>query len=88
MTKRHLNELCELLAQLDTAGEVRSFLQGLLTDKELGEIPTRLQIVKLLKKGASQREIAAQLGVGIATVTRGAKEIKSGRFKALKLDSK
>jgi TrpR family trp operon transcriptional repressor len=35
----------------------------------------------MLKKGVPQRNIAQQLGVGIATVTRGAREIKMGRFK-------
>ncbi|MCB0332808.1 MAG: helix-turn-helix domain-containing protein [Bdellovibrionales bacterium] len=84
MPKKYLNELCEIISHLQTPQEVHSFLKGILTPKELEDIPTRLQIVKLLKQGVSQREIAAQLGVGIATVTRGAKELKSGRFQAVK----
>jgi len=34
----------------------------------------------LLKAGVSQREIARRLGVGIATVTRGSREIKAGKL--------
>jgi len=58
-----------------------NFLKGIFTAQELEEIPTRLQIIKLLKKGISQQQIAQKLKVGIATVTRGSKELKMGRFK-------
>lgn len=56
------------------------FLKGILTPKEIEEISTRLSIVKMLKKGVPQHQIAKKLGVGIATVTRGSKEIKNNRF--------
>lgn len=46
---------------------------AVLTDKERAEIDNRLQIFALLQQGLPQREIAEQLGVGIATVSRGAK---------------
>jgi Trp operon repressor len=35
----------------------------------------------MLKKGISQHEIAGDLQVGVATVTRGSKELQEGRFK-------
>lgn len=57
------------------------FLNGIFTPQELIEIPTRLEIVKMLKEGIPQHKIAEELGVGIATVTRGSKELKKGRFK-------
>jgi len=60
-----------------------NFLYGILTPQELEEIPVRLQIVKLLKKGTPQHEIAQKLGVGVATVTRGSKEIAKGRFSSI-----
>lgn len=78
---KNFNELIELILRLKLRSDLKDFLIGILTPKELEEIPTRLQIVKLLKKGVSQHEIADRLGVGIATVTRGSKEIKRGRFK-------
>ena len=59
---------------------MENLLLGILTPKELAEIPQRLQIVKMLKKGISHHEIAEKLGVGVATVTRGSTEIKKGRF--------
>jgi len=59
---------------------MRDFLYGILTPKELMEIPNRLQIVKMLKKGISHHDIAGKLHVGVATVTRGSREIREGRF--------
>ncbi len=57
------------------------FLKGILTPRELEELTTRLEIVKLLKSGLPHQEIARRLKVGVATVTRGSREIKAGRFK-------
>lgn len=62
---------------------MEDFLLGILTPKELQEIPTRLSIVKMLKRGIPQHEVVERLGVGIATVTRGSKEIQKGRFKVV-----
>ena len=62
---------------------MNEFLRGLLTEGELSELLMRLQIVKKLKSGMSQQKIAKELGVGVATVTRGSKEIQKGRFTQL-----
>ncbi|TDR12973.1 Trp operon repressor [Marinomonas communis] len=51
-------------------------LNALLTPNEISEMQRRLQIFALLEEGVSQREIAKQLGVGIATVTRGSRALK------------
>lgn len=76
-----LKDLIQVFLSLKSEKEMEDFLLGILTSKELEEIPTRLQIVKMLKKGIPQHEIAEKLGVGIATVTRGSAELKKGRFK-------
>ena len=79
-SSKFLEDLIALLLSIKTEGEMRDFLQGILTPGELVEIPHRLAIVKMLKKGISQHEVAGKLGVGIATVTRGSKELQKGRF--------
>lgn len=73
-------EFIDILLKLKTKEELENFLEGILTPKEFDEIPTRLQIVKMLKKGIPQHLIAKELGIGIATVTRGSKEIQRGKF--------
>jgi TrpR family transcriptional regulator, trp operon repressor len=75
-----INELVEQLLDVKNHAEMRDFLVGLFTPKELDKLMTRLKIVKLLKKGLSQHKIAEKLKVGVATVTRGSREIKNGRF--------
>ncbi len=74
------------LTTLPSHAAVTQFLSALLTPKEIEEIANRLEIIRLLEKGKSQRDVAQQLGVGIATVTRGARVLKSGKLDGLLLD--
>jgi len=80
MTTRYFSELVDALSACKSKPELRDFLVGILTPREMQELPTRLKVVKLLKKGVSQHLIAKKLGIGIATVTRGSKELQKGRF--------
>lgn len=79
-TNTFTNELADVLVRLKNRKQMLEFLDGLLTPQELVELSQRLQIVKQLKQGIPQREIVANLGVGIATVTRGSREIQNGKF--------
>ena len=81
MSARFLNEFTSLILDTKDRNELVDFFKGILTPKELEEIPVRLQIIKMLKAGVPQHEIARKLGVGIATVTRGSKEVQKGKFK-------
>lgn len=76
-----ISVLVQTLLQAKTEKEMENLLYGLLTPKEVDEFAQRVEIVRLLKKGTAQHTIAEKLGVGVATVTRGAKEIKEGNFK-------
>lgn len=76
-----VGELVEAFLKNKTSSEMLDFLKGILTPRELEELTTRLQIVKLIKKGLPHQEIARRLEVGVATVTRGSRELHLGRFK-------
>lgn len=76
-----LDDLMQTLLSLKTRDEMINFLEGILTPKELLEIPMRLQIIRMLKEGIPQHKIAEELKIGIATVTRGSKELQKGKFK-------
>ncbi len=80
MNIRYLEDLIKELLKVKDKKIMKNFLLGLFTQQELEEIPTRVQIVKMLKKGIPQQKIAEKLGIGVATVTRGSKEIHKGRF--------
>lgn len=75
-----LKKLTEQLLQIKSPKEMEQFLVAILTPQEIEAIPKRLEIVHLLKKGVSQRKIAEKLKTGIATVTRGSKEIRLKHF--------
>ena len=88
MNKKYYSELVELLVNIDTHSRAEDLLQGFLTPAELEQVTLRLQIVKLLKKGETHRDIAEKLGVGVATVARGASELKQGRFEYIEVESR
>ncbi len=80
MKQIYLYDLIETILKLEDGRQALDFLKGILTPKELSEVVMRLQVVSRLKKGDSQRKIAQELGIGIATVSRGSREIQQGRF--------
>lgn len=76
-----LKQLVQAFEQCKTAADIENLLQGLLTSSEVEEFARRLQIVQMVKKGIPHHDIAQTLGVGVATVSRGSKEVQLGRFK-------
>lgn len=82
--KKYFNEFVDQIILSKDKKSLGNFFAAILTPKEILEISTRLQIIKLLKSGVSQKETASKLGVGVATVTRGAKELQKGNFSDIK----
>ena len=71
------------LANCTDSSEIEKLLSALLTDKEQHDIANRIRIFDLLDRGITQREISEQLGVGIATVSRGARAAQHHDVSAL-----
>lgn len=80
MKNKSLQQLAQAFSKQKNEQQMLTFLEGILTPKEIEEFAARIEIVKMLKAGVPQREIAEKLGVGIATVTRGSKEVQNGKF--------
>jgi TrpR family trp operon transcriptional repressor len=78
------NEFIELVYSTKDHTLLEDFLIGITTPKERQEFAQRLEIVKRLAAGEAQKKIAGELGVGVATVTRGSKELSQGRFKLIR----
>jgi TrpR family trp operon transcriptional repressor len=75
-TKKHTQELIQFLLNSQTPAAMEQALRSLLTPAEFAEVTKRVQIFTMLKAGVPQRKIAEDLGVGIATVSRGARALK------------
>lgn len=75
--------VAKILNGVKSTSGMRNLVRGLFTDGEIEELSRRIEIVKMIKKGTPHHKIALTLGVGVATVTRGAKEVKLGRFKSI-----
>lgn len=77
--------LLSALCAVDAPDTMAAVLQALLTPKELAALQHRLQIYERLMAQVPQRDIAKELGVGIATVSRGAQALRAGQFAPLAL---
>jgi len=65
-----LKKLAQALLSIDNEPAMLKFLRDLCTLEELEEISSRWQVVLLLEKGISYRDIAKKTGVSTTTVTR------------------
>ena len=75
---RHKKQLLNAIRNASTSTEfLDQFLIDLLTPKEYAVLVTRWEIVRRLANGEPQRAIAKDIGVGIGTVTRGAREMQN-----------
>ncbi|MBI4237324.1 MAG: hypothetical protein HY696_02750 [Deltaproteobacteria bacterium] len=71
-------ELAKLFASVRDGEEARELMTALLSPAERRDIAERWQIVKHLIAGRTQREVRDLINVSIATVTRGAREVRYG----------
>jgi TrpR family transcriptional regulator, trp operon repressor len=81
---KDFSDFVELVHSIRNKELLEDLLIGVTTEGERKELVRRVQIIQKLVKGIPQLQIAGDLNVGIATVTRGSKELSAGRFKALR----
>ena len=72
----NIKEISKIISNLKNDKEIYQVLNELLTDSEIDVLSKRWQILKMLTNGATQREIAKDLGVSLCKVTRGSKLLK------------
>lgn len=74
--EKYKGELVALIHRIRDTSLLRAFLEDLLSPAEWDEVARRWQVIKLLQKGLPQRSIAKQVHVGVATITRGFRELE------------
>jgi len=76
-SKEYKKEIVEVLSKVgERKALMRDFIEDLLTPHEFENIAFRWQIVKRLAKGETHQSIAADLRLGVSTVTRGSREMR------------
>lgn len=73
------NELFEAILALKTKDECNKFFRDLCTLEEMADLTDRWQMVKLIVKGKSYRDIASTLNVSTTTVARVANWLNQGK---------
>jgi len=79
MNNQNLLEICEIISKLNSAEDVKILLNELLTESELSDVIQRWNILKMLIKKESQRNISKVLTVSLCKVTRGSKILKNDK---------
>jgi TrpR family trp operon transcriptional repressor len=71
-----LADICSVLCDIGDPGPMQEFLTEMLTPSECRDLALRWELMQRLKKGVPQRQIAAELGISLCKITRGAKILK------------
>lgn len=83
-TEQYKKEVIEVIYKIAKNKELLAdFIKDILTPREFDNIGVRWQIVKRLGAGEHHQAIAESLHLGVATVTRGSREMrkKEGGFR-------
>ena len=75
--KSEIVDIAKLISGFKNEDDIVDFLFELLTKTELETLSKRWQILKMLNKGLTQREIAKELKVSLCKVTRGSRILKN-----------
>lgn len=69
-------EIAQYLAATDNPKKIQDFLESIMTPAELHDLELRWELVKMLDRGMSQRQIAGELHISLCKITRGSRELK------------
>ena len=78
ISSKHLKDLYELFASVESEREAEKLLKDILTPQELASVAERWQLVQKLAANKPQRQISKELKVSISKITRGSRMLKYG----------
>jgi len=70
------DDLIEVVTRISDFEEMKSFIEEILTPKEIQDLALRWKLLQELSKGKTQRSIASQYGISLCKITRGSKILK------------
>ena len=70
------DELVKIFTEISDFEEMKSFIEEILTPKEIEDFVLRWQLLRELSEGHTQRNIAAKHGISLCKITRGSKILK------------
>lgn len=73
----NIQEIANKLKNALDEKEIFQFMTEILTESELETLSKRWRILKMLKEGRTQRDIAKELNVSLCKVTRGSKLLQN-----------
>ncbi|ASG67679.1 hypothetical protein fh0823_03830 [Francisella halioticida] len=76
--EENLQDLYEVFTNFESIGEAKLFLEDLCTPVDLMAMAARWRVVKELKKDKPYRQIYAETGVSLTTITRVARCLSYG----------
>ena len=72
-----ITELAGVLCAINNQAAMLKFLSEIHTPGELRDISLRWRLMKMLKAGRAQRDIARELKISLCKITRGSKILKN-----------
>ena len=78
-------EILRLFAGISDVSMMRRLFNELLTESERHDLVLRWKLLKMLRDGIPQREIASRLHISLCKITRGAKILKDEQSVVRKL---
>ncbi len=66
-------DLVDVFCRIRDSRTMLLFFREIFTEAERKDLTLRWKLMKMLKKGLTQRKIASELGISLCKITRGAK---------------
>jgi TrpR family trp operon transcriptional repressor len=72
-------DVIQILCEITDVQQMKNFLDEVLTPAEQRDLGLRWGLMKRLNAGMPQRQIAAELGISLCKITRGAKILRQSQ---------
>jgi TrpR family trp operon transcriptional repressor len=72
-----IDEIAKVFCRIDDIQVMKEFFDEIFTPAERRDFALRWELMKLIRQGMPQRQIASKLRISLCKITRGAKIVKN-----------